>query len=63
MKLTNINVPLFAAFVLSLIALCVVTLLSANGVADAKAVQLDSLTFALGAAVAGNSLPTKASTT
>lgn len=59
MSLTNINVPLFAAFVLSLVALVVVTLLGTNGVADAKAVQLDSLTFALGAAVAGNSLPTK----
>lgn len=62
MNLTNINVPLFAAFLFSLIALVLVTLVGANGVADAKAVQLDSLTFALGAAVAGNSLPAKTTT-
>ena len=58
--LKNVNVPLFLAFVLSLTALCLVTLVAEDGVASAKAVQLDSLTFALGAAVAGNSLPTKA---
>lgn len=56
--LRNINVPLFVGFLASLTALVAVVLTA--DAETAKAVQLDSLAFGLGTAVAGNAMPRRA---
>lgn len=53
----KVNVPLFVMSLAALTALVVVTL--AADAETAKAIQLDSLAFGLGTAVAGNAMPAK----